>query len=558
MPVSGLPPLPPATISIVATNDVHGQLERIAYMAGFVDNVRKARGTSGGVLLVDGGDAFQGTIESGSNEGKAVVSAYAQMGYAALSLGNHEFDFGPSGPASMACDPSMDPQGAIKARVAEAPFPILSANLQTADGKTPPWKNLARSTITTVAGVRVGIIGLITAEAADVIKSPNFVGLKVAPLAEAAIAEATALRQRGVDLVVVVAHAGGECTHFESPDDVSSCDPSQEIFRFARALPKGLVDVIVGGHRNAGVAHSVEGIPVVHTPSHLVAFSRVDISWDPTWRKVVSKKVYPPHPVCQSAPEEPCAPGSYEGAKVEPDPKVLELVRPSIEAARALRDRPLGVQVDGTFHVKKLKESALGNLFADLMREAVPGADAAFGNAGSVRDDVPAGVLTFGHLHHAMPFDNQLAKLRLTGAQFRRLITVNITQRGHGPLALSGIGVIGECQSGQPRVTLTRPNGAAIRDDEHLLVVTNDFIALGGDGLLPAIGLPDSNIEYDGGKTVLDVIIAGLEKRHTISPADKALFDPEKPRMRLQGGFPLLCGGPSSNAPGSVVPPRAP
>ena len=56
----------------------------------------------------------------------------------------------------------------------------------------------------------------------------------------------------------------------------------------------------------------------------------------------------------------------------------------------------------------------------------------------------------------------------------------------------------------------------------------------------------------------IGVIIAGLEKRHTISPADKALFDPERPRMRLQGGFPLLCGAPSSNAPGSVVPPRAP
>jgi 2',3'-cyclic-nucleotide 2'-phosphodiesterase (5'-nucleotidase family) len=229
-----------------------------------------------------------------------------------------------------------------------------------------------------------------------------------------------------------------------------------------------------------------------------------------------------------------------------------------VDAARALRDRSLGVRVDGTFHVKKLKESALANLFADLMREAVPGADAAFGNAGSVRDDLPSGALTYGHLHHSMPFDNQLAKLRLTGAQFRRLLTVNITQRGHGPLSISGIGVIGVCSGGEPEVTLTRPDGAVIRDDEQLLVVTNDFIALGGDGLLPAIGLPDSNIEYDAGNTVLDVIIAGLEKRHTISPVDKALFDPGKPRLRLEGGFPLICGGPSSSAKSSVVPPRAP
>lgn len=553
---------PPVTLSIVATNDVHGQLERLPILSGFVENVRKARAADGGgVLLVDAGDAFQGTIESSSNEGATVFAAFGQMGYASLSLGNHEFDYGPVGPASMACAPGMDPQGAIKARIAEARFPVLSANLVTTEGKPPPWKNLAPSTLTTVRGVRIGIIGLITAEAAEVIKSPNFIGLKVSPLVDAAIREAKALREKKADLVVVVAHAGGECTHFEAPEDLSSCDPNQEIFKFARGLPPGLVDVIVGGHRNAAVAHSVQGVPVVHVPSHLVGFSRVDVVLDGSTHRVLEKRIHPPHPVCQSAPEEPCDPGIYENAKVEADPKVLAVVRPAVEAARALRDRSLGVKVESTFQVKKLRETALGNLFADLMREAVPGADAAFGNAGSVRDDLPAGVLTFGHLHHTMPFDNQLAKLRLTGAQLRRLMTVNVTQRGHGPLALSGAFVIGVCTGGQPDVTLTRPNGAVIRDDEELLVVTNDFIALGGDGLLPAIGLPESKIEYDAGNTVLDVIIAGLEKRHTISPLDKALFDPERPRIRLQGGFPLVCGGNAgggSSARGSVVAPRAP
>ena len=56
------------TLSIVSTNDVHGQLERLPFVAGFVHNLRRARAKDGGVLLVDAGDAFQGTIESAVEE----------------------------------------------------------------------------------------------------------------------------------------------------------------------------------------------------------------------------------------------------------------------------------------------------------------------------------------------------------------------------------------------------------------------------------------------------------------------------------------------------------
>src|SRR5258708_7174913 len=62
-------------LSIVSTNDVHGQLERLPFVAGFVHNLRQARAKDGGMLLVDAGDAFQGTIESNLNEGAAIMSA---------------------------------------------------------------------------------------------------------------------------------------------------------------------------------------------------------------------------------------------------------------------------------------------------------------------------------------------------------------------------------------------------------------------------------------------------------------------------------------------------
>src|SRR5689334_5545720 len=73
------------TITIIGTNDLHGALERLPLLGGFVSNVRAARQADGGaVLLLDAGDMFQGTLESNLAEGADVVRAYNQLGYTAV------------------------------------------------------------------------------------------------------------------------------------------------------------------------------------------------------------------------------------------------------------------------------------------------------------------------------------------------------------------------------------------------------------------------------------------------------------------------------------------
>src|SRR5262245_42101111 len=92
------------TISVLATNDVHGRLSQLPLFGGYVANVRAARAVDGGgVLLLDAGDMFQGTLASNLSEGAAMLRGYAALGYSAAALGNHEFDFGPVGPA---CTPA--------------------------------------------------------------------------------------------------------------------------------------------------------------------------------------------------------------------------------------------------------------------------------------------------------------------------------------------------------------------------------------------------------------------------------------------------------------------
>ena len=79
----------------------------------------------------------------------------------------------------------------------QAAFPFLAANLiDEATGRAVDWPNVRPSTVVTVAGLRVGIIGVMTAQALAVTVAANTGGLRVAPLAETIAAEAKQLRAR--------------------------------------------------------------------------------------------------------------------------------------------------------------------------------------------------------------------------------------------------------------------------------------------------------------------------------------------------------------------------
>src|SRR5690606_20295984 len=186
---------------------------------------------------------------SNLSEGAVVVDAFEALGYTAGVIGNHEFDFGPVDAPGARQRLDEDPRGAIKARAAQARYPMLAANLvDEKTGKRVDWPNVHASVLVEAAGVKVGIVGIMTIDALRATLRVNVQGLRTIPLAEAVIAEAEKLRGAGAELVIVGAHAGGSCTEFDDPRDLSSCDTNDEIFQLARAMPRGLVDVIVAGH----------------------------------------------------------------------------------------------------------------------------------------------------------------------------------------------------------------------------------------------------------------------------------------------------------------------
>ncbi len=553
---SAAPADPPRTVnlSIVGTSDLHGALDRLPILAGFVANLRQAKGRDGGVILVDAGDLFQGTIESNMNEGAAVVAAYNALGYAAAAIGNHEFDFGPAGEKTTPARPADDPRGALKARLGEANFPFLAANIVDADsGKKVAWPNAPASVIHRAAGIDVGIIGVTTEATPQTTMAANFAGLAISPLAETITREAQSLRARGAHLVVVAAHAGGNCKRFEDPDDLSSCLEDEEIVQVARALAPGLVDVIVSGHTHRGMAHRVNGIAIIGSYARGRAFGRVDVkvtieaprSADerPTASAEVTG-IHPPRDLCPGPRRvaiDECEPGTYEGRPVVADPAIAEVVAGPLEAARKRRETPLGIALTTPIRRGYDRESALGNLFADLMLDLQPAADVAITNGGGLRADLPAGPLTYGALYEAMPFDNRFATVRLSGAEFKKLLSSNL-QHKSGILLVSGIRANARCNGERLEIDIRREGGEPIGDDDKVVVTTNDFLATGDKGPFGLLSLPESAITIHDGKTIRDAMAAEIGKRKgPLSGEDPKLYNPKQPRIAYPGSRPVRC-----------------
>lgn len=529
------------TISVVGTNDVHGALTPGAEVGGlvmlsaYVDALRLARETDGGaVVLIDAGDMWQGTLESNLVEGAAMVDAYNAMGVDAAAIGNHEFDFGPEGPNAIPIEDGDDPRGNLKQRARQASFPMLAANLiDVGTNQSVDWENVQPSIMLDIAGIKIGVIGVMTTQALVTTIAANVEGLRIAPLAETISAQAQRLRGDGATLVIVASHAGGRCTEFSSPEDLSSCDLSAEIMQVARELEPGLVDYIVAGHKHFPIAHLVNGIAITSNPSNAYSFGRVDFRIDSESQRVISRQVFSPQRTAAAAGNT-----SYEGQPLVVNADVQLVADRAAARAEALKQEKLGVILAADFDLKHDSESPLANLMTQAMLESFD-VDVAIHNViGGIRSNLPAGELTYGAVFRMFPFDNIVTLHDVSGRDLRQVIASHAHVRRKPGFA--GMRVFVSCEGEQMNIDMRLRDGRVISDDDIVRVVANDFLALGGDGILtPAFRGEDFEIRYDMPLTreaLVDWFRAGPEH---LAPAD--FVSSSAPKWNLPDPMPDTC-----------------
>jgi 5'-nucleotidase len=158
-------------------------------------------------------------------------------------------------------------------------------------------------------------------------------------------------------------------------------------------------------------------------------------------------------------------------------------------------------------------ESALGNLIADAQRAAM-GTDFAFMNPGGIRDDIPAGPVTWGKLFNVQPFGNSLVAMTLTGAQVRALLERQ--WQVNRVLQISGLTYRWDASRAVgDRVVELRKDGAPIDPATAYRVVVNSFLAGGGDGF----SVLAEGTELAGGPVDLDALVAHLERLGSFASA---------------------------------------
>jgi 2',3'-cyclic-nucleotide 2'-phosphodiesterase (5'-nucleotidase family) len=174
-----------------------------------------------------------------------------------------------------------------------------------------------------------------------------------------------------------------------------------------------------------------------------------------------------------------------------------------------------------------------------MMRTARPRADVALTNGGGVRTDLPVGPLTYGRLFEALPFDNRFATVHVTGADLAEMIARNLG-RENGILSVSGVRADARCLNGTLAVMLSRPDGRPIAPAARLTLVTSDFLATGGDGLL------SENLQHravlDDGPPIREALANLLRAGKVQFRADdRALYDPAHPRLAYPDLRPVRC-----------------
>ena len=547
------------TISLLGTNDVHGALIArpgqggLVTFSGYVAALRDARAADGGgVLLIDAGDMWQGTLESNLSEGASVVDAYNALGYTAVAIGNHEFDFGPAGPKAIPETDADDPQGSLKLRATEAEFPLLAANLiDTSTGQPVTWPNVRPSTMVELEGIKIGIIGVMTKNALVTTIAANTVGLRIAPLAQTIIDEAQKLRDKGAALVIVTAHAGSQCENFDDPLDISSCDLSGEIMRVASELPPGLVNHIFAGHVHQKIAHIVNGVSITSNYSNARLFGRVDFTLDRATHGIRNRHVYPPQWICAFVIEQSglCASADdnlesivvarYENQIIVPIETVAAIAARVAEQVAEKKARKLGVYLDTAITLDGEPDTALGHLMVNAMLQSND-ADVSMHNvSGGIRANLPQGELIYGSVFNMFPFDNRVVILELSGAELRQVIAHQVPRQKRRA-GIAGMRVVITCDNNAMDVTMMLDDGREVLDGDRIRVVVNDFLVFGGDDLLTPI-TPHGGFEFSNDlPLVRDVLVRWFSEQDGPLRAEQFL-GPENRRWNIPDPLPAAC-----------------
>lgn len=473
--------------------------------ARLATEVEAVRGEKGNVALLHAGDAVQGDLYFMKYGGRPEMELLDRLGFDAFVLGNHEFDRGAEFLAKL---------------LTHTDVPVLSANVD-ASGVPDLAEKVRFFTLLDYDGESVAVVGLTLAETRFV-SSPG-PGISFHDEIETAKRVVRSLEERGINKIILLTHVGLD---FDK--------------RLAAEVPG--VDLIVGGHSHTLLGKSgnadftpfglrAEGPYPVKVngpdgqPVYIVTawkwsqvLGRLDVSFDDDGRIVKTSA----SPQLVVAPEN--IKRKVNGEKIRLAKKEEERIATWLDAnppaAAVVRDREIAAYLAPFSQgVANMRKDIIGTAATSLPHISVPGvlpdgvslpngsllaplvaesmllklastgsaATIALQNGGGVRSSLSAGNISMGDVYTLLPFRNPLYVLNVTGGTLKDALEHGVSKGGGAFLYMAGARYAAD---------MTRPEGSRIvsvdvqfngkwqplSDTETYRVVTNSYLAKGGDG----------------------------------------------------------------------------
>lgn len=480
-------------LTILHTNDHHGRFWHneygeygLAAQKTLVDQIRREVASKGGsVLLLSGGDVNTGVPESDLQHAEPDFRGMNLVGYDAMAIGNHEFD---------------NPLSVLRQQEKWANFPLLSANVyQISTGKRlfAPYK------IFHPQGLKIAVMGLTTD---DTVKIGNVEYLSDIefrpPAAEAKKLIAELKRTAHPDIMIAVTHMG----HYDNGNHGSNAPGDVSM---ARALPKGALDMIIGGHSQDPVCMARENVKQTdYVPGTPCKPDRQNGTWivqahewgkyvgraDFTFRngelKLVDYRLIPINLKQKVTQADGSSQRVYYTQEITQDSDMLKLLKPFQEKGQEKLSLKIGTvngHLEGSRNKVRFGQTNLARLLLAAQREKTK-ADFAVMSGGGVRDSIEPGTITYKDVLKVQPFGNTVVYVDMKGSEIEKYLAVvaNMKVDSGAYAQFTNVSLIADGK----RVREVKINGKALQPNKTYRMATLNFNAAGGDGYPKITQLP--------------------------------------------------------------------
>ncbi|MFC7766091.1 choice-of-anchor I domain-containing protein [Leucobacter soli] len=513
-----------AEIDILTINDFHGRIDASGLggngevgaggLAGAVDT---KRADNPNTLFVSAGDNIgASTFPSFINDDTPTIDALREAGLDLSVVGNHEFDRG-----------LADLKTRVLKRYGGSEFG-LGANVYYKGTQTPALDEYA---VKTIDGVRVAFIGVVTRQTAAMVTPTGVAGIDFGDQVVAANRVAQEIEDEDLaDVTVLLTHDGSAvdtCSTIATEDTDFG-----ELVRGASAD----IDAIVSAHTHQKYACEIAGPggenrPVIQAHQYGTTLGRLSLTYDRATDTIESITGS-----LEALAEKPA--GSSSFAQKYPANTAVQTI---VDAAVAEADVKGAVQVGtisgditrgGTAGSDRGVESTAGNTVADIYlwatsNDAYAGKKAQIGimNPGGLRADMlkgADGTVTYRAAADVQPFANTLVTVDLTGAQLKSVLEEQWQPEGWSrPKLHLGISeglsyYYDEARAKGDRIIQIRFAGEKVADSDVFTVVTNSFVAVGGDNFFT---FPEGANHTDTGQVDLAATVEFFEAHDVVDPS---------------------------------------